>query len=194
MQAFILLTEIKSGENMFDNVRADVGRYTSGITGIAKIKALVLLFFTQEFLALLVYRFGKCVQQVKIPLLSFLLRIIYFFLNKIIAEICAGIRLDLNSEIGKGFMLGHFGGIVITGNIGENCTVAQQVVIGYKGGFSGGGVPTLGNNVYVGAGAKILGDVKIGNNVKIGANAVVVKDIPDGATAVGVPAVVVRRQ
>lgn len=179
---------------MFDNVKADIGRYTMGNRGATKIKVLILLLFTQEFHALLIYRFGKCVTKIKIPILGFFLRFIYFFLNKIISEICAGVRLDLNSDIGKGFMLGHFGGIVITGKVGANCTVAQQVVIGYKGGFSGGGVPVLGDNVYVGAGAKIIGDVKVGNNVKIGANAVVVHDIPDNATAVGIPAVVVRRR
>ncbi len=179
---------------MFDNVKADIGRYTKGTRGLSMLKALVCLFFTQEFHALLVYRFGKCAQSVKVPILGLFSRLIYFFLNKIIAEICAGVLLDLDSEIGKGFMLGHFGGIYIKAKIGENCTVAQQVVIGYKGGFSGGGVPALGHNVYVGAGAKILGGVKIGNDVKIGANAVVLKDVPDSVTAVGVPARIIKKE
>ncbi len=177
---------------MFDNVGADIGRYTKGTHSLSMLKALARLLFTQEFYALLVYRFGKCVQKVRVPILGLFLRLIYFFLNKTIAEICAGVLLDLDSEIGKGFMLGHFGGIYIKAKIGENCTVAQQVVIGHKGGFSGGGVPTLGDNVYVGAGAKILGGAIIGNNVKIGANAVVLTDVPDNATAVGIPAKVVK--
>lgn len=178
---------------MFDNVKADIGRYTTGSRGLEKLKILIRIFFTQEFHALFIYRFGKCVSKIRIPILGFFLRVVYFLLNKAISEICAGVLLDLDSEIGKGFMLGHFGGIYIKAKIGENCTVAQQVVIGYKGGFSGGGIPTLGNNVYVGAGAKILGEVKLGNNVKVGANAVVLKDVPDNATAVGIPAAVVRR-
>lgn len=176
---------------MFPNLTADAKRYIGETKGIAEIKAILRLFFTQEFLAIAIFRCGKCIRNIKIPVIGFLLRFIYFFLNKIISEICAGILIDLDSEIGKGFMIGHFGCTLIKARIGENCTVGLAV-IGHKGGFSGGGVPVLGNNVYVGAGAKILGEVKIGNNVLIGANAVVVDDIPDNATAVGIPAKVVK--
>lgn len=178
---------------MFENIRVDIQRYVVNARGLGKFKILLRLFFAQEFWAVAIFRYGQWAREARVPFGGFLLRVIYFIFNKLIAEIMAGVLLDLDSEIGKGFMLGHFGGIYIKAKIGENCTVAQQVVIGYKGGFSGGGVPTLGDNVYVGAGAKILGEVKIGNNVKIGANAVVLKDIPDNATAVGIPAVVVRR-
>ncbi|MBQ4145326.1 MAG: serine acetyltransferase [Clostridia bacterium] len=84
----------------------------------------------------------------------------------------------------------HLNGIIIShyAKIGKNCTIHQQVTI------AGGDGPvsaTIGDNVYIGAGAKIIGDVHIGDNVKIGANAVVVKDIPANATAVGVPARVI---
>jgi serine O-acetyltransferase len=177
---------------MFPNLITDLKRYTGKSRGITKIKIILRLLFTQEFHALLIFRYGKVARKIKIPIAGFFLRLVYFFLNKLFSEICAGVLLDLDSEIGKGFVLGHFGGIYIKAKIGENCTVAQQVVIGYKGGFSGGNIPTLGNNVYVGAGAKILGGIKIGNNVKIGANAVVITDIPDNATAVGIPAKVVK--
>ncbi len=178
---------------MFYNLRADAKRYLGETHGIEKLKRLLYLFTTQEFYAVVIFRYGKYVQKVRIPIVGLILRIIYFILNKLIAEICAGVLMDLGSEIGKGFHLGHFGGIYIKATIGENCTVAQQAVIGYKGGFSGGEVPTLGNNVFVGSGAKIIGSVKIGNNVKIGANAVVLTDIPDNSTAVGIPAKVVKQ-
>ena len=81
-------------------------------------------------------------------------------------------------------------GIIVTHNavIGSNCTTYHQVTIGQ----GNGGAPTIGDNVYIGAGAKIIGNVKIGNNVKIGANAVVLKNIEDNCTVVGVPAKVVK--
>lgn len=177
---------------MFPNIKADAQRYIDKPKGIALLKSLIHLFFTQEFLAIAIFRYGKCIRKIKIPVINIILRIIYFFLNKFIAEICAGILIDLDSEIGKGFQIGHFGGTYIKAKIGENCTIGQLVVIGHKGAFRGGGVPTLGDNVWVGVGAKILGEVKIGNSVFIGANAVVVHDIADNATAVGIPAKVVK--
>lgn len=192
--AFINLLKaiINTKIELFPYLKEDAKRYIGNQRGLKKLKAFIHLLFTQEFLAIAVFRYGKGIRKIKIPLIGFLLRLVYFFLNKIIAEICAGILIDLDSEIGKGFQIGHFGGTHIKAKIGENCTVGQFVVIGHKGAFQGGGVPTLGNNVWVGAGAKILGEVKIGNNVIIGANAVVITDIPDNATAVGVPARVVK--
>ena len=79
-----------------------------------------------------------------------------------------------------------------TTEIGDNCTIYQGVTLGGTGKDKGKRHPTIGNNVMIGAGAKIIGGVKIGNNAKIGANAVVLYDVPENATAVGVPARVVR--
>lgn len=83
-------------------------------------------------------------------------------------------------------------GIVISdkAHIGKNATILQQVTIGVKS--LDGSAPQIGNNVFIGAGAKIIGDIKIGNNVKIGANAVVVKDVPDNCTVVGNPARIIN--
>ena len=87
-------------------------------------------------------------------------------------------------------MLPHPNGVVIApdANIGINCIIFQQVTIG----TADGGYPTIGNNVLIGAGAKILGPVKIGDGAKIGANAVVLRDVPAGCAAAGVPARVIR--
>jgi serine O-acetyltransferase len=87
-------------------------------------------------------------------------------------------------------MMIHSNGIVIhpRASIGPNCLIFQQVTIGTA---KGEGVPTLGAGVEIGAGARILGDIVIGDNAKIGANAVVLCDVPEGATAVGVPARIV---
>lgn len=94
------------------------------------------------------------------------------------------------AEFGPGFVLIHSGGVVINGAVrgGTNVRVEHQVTIGAEKGRS----PALGDDVFVGAGAKILGGVRVGTGAKIGANAVVVSDIPEYATAVGIPAKVVR--
>lgn len=97
--------------------------------------------------------------------------------------------IPYQADIGKGTRFAYQGlGIVIHKKavIGENCTIQQHVTLGGGGGPDG--LPVLGNNVVVGAGAVILGGVHIGNNVRIGANAVVLTDIPDNCTAVGSPA------
>lgn len=104
-----------------------------------------------------------------------------------------GIQLPLGTKVAKGLCFSHFSCIVINSGaiIGENCTIFQGVTIGSKRGRNGG-VGTIGNNVVIAAGAKIIGNVKIGNNVIIGANSVVVKDIPDNAVVAGNPAQVIN--
>ena len=104
-------------------------------------------------------------------------------------------RSDPGATIGKGLFIDHGTGVVIgeTAVIGDNCTLYQGVTLGGTGKETGKRHPTLGNNVMVGAGAKVLGPVKVGNNCKIAAGAIVLTDIPDNCTAVGVPAKVVRR-
>ncbi|MDE6426008.1 MAG: serine O-acetyltransferase [Ruminococcus sp.] len=106
-----------------------------------------------------------------------------------------GIEIHPGAEIGKGLFIDHGMGVVIgeTAVIGDNCLLYQGVTLGGTGKDKGKRHPTLGHNVLVGAGAKVLGPFKVGNNVKIAANAVVLNEIPDNCTAVGVPARVVRR-
>ena len=102
-----------------------------------------------------------------------------------------GADIACSAEIGEGLSLPHPNGVVIGGLcvIGRNCTIYQQVTLGYRGDHDpSDGQPRLGDNVLVGAGAKILGPITIGDGARIGANAVVVTDIPAGALAVGVPA------
>jgi serine O-acetyltransferase len=94
-------------------------------------------------------------------------------------------------EIGPGLFIQHgFSTIVVAESLGENCWINQQVTIGYGKEPYG---PTIGHNVRVFAGAKILGGIVIGNNVVVGANAVVVKSVPDNCTVVGVPAYIIKR-
>ena len=112
------------------------------------------------------------------------------------ARFFTGIEIHPGATIGKGLMIDHGMGVVIgeTAEIGDNCTIYQGVTLGGTGKDVGKRHPTLGNNVMVGAGAKVLGPFKIGDNVKIAANAVVLEEIPEQSTAVGIPAKVVRRQ
>jgi len=93
------------------------------------------------------------------------------------------------AQLGPGLVIFHSNGITINSQVraGKNLTLQHEVTLGYADGS-----PVLGDNVFVGAGAKVIGPVRIGNDVRIGANAVVTRDLPDGATAVGVPARVVR--
>ena len=112
------------------------------------------------------------------------------------AKAITGIEIHPGATIGKNLFIDHGTGVVIgeTAEIGDNCTLYQGVTLGGTGKDVGKRHPTLGNNVMVGAGAKVLGPFSIGDNVKIAANAVVLKEIPDESTAVGIPAKVVRRE
>ncbi|MDR0222255.1 MAG: serine O-acetyltransferase [Oscillospiraceae bacterium] len=106
-----------------------------------------------------------------------------------------GIEIHPGAKIGKGLFIDHGSGVVIgeTSEIGDNCTIYQNVTLGGTGKDVGKRHPTLGNNVMVGAGARILGPFKVGDNAKIAANAVVLGEVPPNSTAVGVPARIVRR-
>lgn len=112
------------------------------------------------------------------------------------ARFFTGIEIHPGAKIGKGLVIDHGMGVVIgeTAEIGDNCTLYQGVTLGGTGKDVGKRHPTLGNNVLVGSGAKVLGPFKIGDNTKIAANAVVLEEIPDSCTAVGIPAKIVRRE
>lgn len=120
--------------------------------------------------------------------------LIYKGLNNYYNRIFHGIEIPLGTYIGGGLRLVHMNGIVINKDavIGENCTIFQQVTIGAIYGKTG--APIIGDNVYIGAGAKILGDIKIGNNVKVGANAVVTKNIADDVTVVGANQIIYKQE
>lgn len=122
--------------------------------------------------------------------------------HKVIARIISqtmrgitGIEIHPGAKIGKGLLIDHGSGVVIgeTAEIGDYCLLYQGCTLGGTGKDHGKRHPTLGNNVMVGAGAKILGPFKVGDNAKIAANAVVLKEVPPNSTAVGVPARIVRQ-
>lgn len=104
-----------------------------------------------------------------------------------------GIDLRIGTKIGKGLCFSHYGGVAINSAaiIGDNCLILQGVTIGEIRKEGKSLVPSIGNNVVIFAGAKIIGNVKIGNNVIVGANAVVTHDVCDGAVVAGIPAKVI---
>lgn len=122
----------------------------------------------------------------------------HYFLARVISQISrhfTGIEIHPGAVIGKGLFIDHGMGVVIgeTAIIGDNVTLYHGVTLGGKGNEKGKRHPTVGNNVIIGSGAKILGPINIGDNSKIGANAVVLTDVPSYSTVVGVPAKVVKR-
>lgn len=110
------------------------------------------------------------------------------------SKFCTGVEIHPAAKIGRRLVIDHGTGIVIgaTAEIGDDCLLYQGVTLGGTGKDTGKRHPTLGNNVMVGSGAKILGPFYVGNNARIAANSVVLREVPDNATVVGVPGLVVR--
>ncbi len=165
---------------MFSNIRSDLRAY-NGDWG------------AQGFWVMVVYRFGRWRYSIKFrPLrmfFSFLYKVLYKFV-----QILTGIELPCEVLLGKNFVIDHFGGVIVSGyaRFGDNCRIRNGVVVGLKN-VDSPCAPVICDNVDIGSGAKVLGDIKIGSNVVIGANAVVLQDVPDNALAVGVPAVIKSR-
>lgn len=119
-------------------------------------------------------------------------------LARVISQITrffTGVEIHPAAQLGRRLFIDHAMGVVIgeTTIVGDDCVLYQGVTLGGTGKESGKRHPTLGNNVTVGAGAKVLGNIHLGNGVKVGGNSVVVKDVPDDCTVVGIPGRVVRR-
>ncbi|MBO5683296.1 MAG: serine O-acetyltransferase [Clostridia bacterium] len=153
----------------------------------AKSSAEVLLLYSGVH-ALMAYRVAHKLYEKE-----------HYFAARAISQVArhlTGIEIHPGAKIGKGLVIDHGMGVVIgeTTIIGDNCTIYQGVTLGGTGKDVGKRHPTLGNDVMVGAGAKILGPFKIGDNSKIAANAVVLNEIPENCTAVGMPAKIVRKE
>ena len=146
-----------------------------------------VIFMYPGLHAIISHRIAHFLWKLKIPLLPRMISAFNRFLT--------GIEIHPGAQIGRRFFIDHGMGVVIgeTTIIGDNVLLYQGVTLGGTGKEKGKRHPTLGNDIVVGTGAKILGNIKIGNNVKIGAGSVVIKDVPDDSTAVGVPARIVGR-
>jgi len=166
---------------MFDNIRADLKSH-GGDWG------------AQGFWAMVIYRFGRWRYTIRQGWLRKPFSLLYKFAYKWV-QILTGIELPCEAEVGPHFTIDHFGGIVISGyaRFGAHCRIRNGVVVGLSR-VEDPCAPIIGDHVDIGAGAKILGPIRIGNHVIIGANAVVITDVPDNSIAVGVPAVIKPRR
>jgi serine O-acetyltransferase len=137
--------------------------------------------------AVLVLRFGQWSRR-RHKLLRILFDPIYAILDFFI-HVLWGIEIPRNAKVGPGLYIGHYGGITVSAGavIGRDCNLSQNITIGVSGAGDKRGAPTLGDNVYVAPGARLVGKINIGDNVKIGANAVIHKDLPDNAIVVSDP-------
>lgn len=169
---------------MFFNLKADIARLDDGR---ATLRGFIRGLLSQGFQAIIVYRFFSWWSRRGISLQP-----VRFICERFI-EITTGISIPAACNIGKGFRIHHFGGIMLhpSVKIGKNCTMYHHVTIGDCGGT--GGAAQIGDNIMIGAGAKIIGEIVIGDNCIIGANAVVLADLPPGAVAVGNPAQILRK-
>ncbi|MEG2296231.1 MAG: serine O-acetyltransferase [Clostridium sp.] len=121
-----------------------------------------------------------------------------FFVARLISQLarfCTLIEIHPGAQLGHGILIDHGSGVVIgeTAVVGDNCTIYQGVTLGGVGTQKGKRHPTLGNNVTVGAGAKILGSFEVGDNCSIAANAVLLRQLDENSTAVGIPARAVKK-
>lgn len=167
--------------------RRDVQRWMvpEQVAAPAEIKIstiLRLLWQHMSLRAMFWFRLGSWFKQKRIPLIpGFVQRYLYRYF---------GLEISVGAKIGGGLYIAHpIGTVIAAEEIGENCSIIASVTIGMRNKWA---FPRIGNNVFIGAGARVLGEIKVGDNAIIGANAVVISDVPAGATAVGIPAKVVR--
>lgn len=171
--------------NIYRDFKACFERDPAARTPLGFLEVILLY---SGFHAVLIYRINHFLHSIKIP---FFPRLFSQF-----ARFLTGIEIHPGAKIGPGFFIDHGMGVVIgeTTEIGENVTLYQGVTLGGTGRERGKRHPTLGSNIVVGAGAKVLGNIRIGDNTKIGAGSVVVHPVPDHCTVVGVPAEIVRKE
>jgi serine O-acetyltransferase len=160
---------------MFENIREDWHTYERDPR-------------RQGLWVMLVYRFGRWRYSIGSRWLRLPFSLAYHVL-KLLSQILTGIDLPCEAVVGRRFLIEHFGDIIISGDamFGDDVTIRNGVTVGLRR-TGTRGAPIVGNRVDIGAGAKILGQIRIGDDVAIGANAVVLKDVPANSIAVGVPA------
>ena len=154
----------------------------------AAVNRLEVLLTYAGLHAIISHRIAHALHAVRIPFIPRLISQVNRFIT--------GIEIHPGAAIGNGLFIDHGMGVVIgeTSVVGDNVTIFQGVTLGGTGKERGKRHPTIGNNVVIGTGAKVLGNITIGDNVQIGANAVVVRDVPANSTVVGVPGRIAKKE
>ena len=172
---------------MIKNFKKDIQRWIrpeqiADPSEVTFIKTVKLLLHHMPLRAMFWFRLAQWCKQKRIPFIPGSLQ--RYLLIRF------GLELSPGDDIGGGLYIAHPVGTVIRPRrMGENCTIIAAVTIGMRNEWR---FPDIGDGVFIGAGARVLGDIRIGNDAVIGANAVVVKDIPDAGTAVGIPARLIK--
>lgn len=160
---------------MFDRLREDWQTYERDI-------------WRQGFWVMCIYHFGNWRYGIHPAWLRKPFSLLYKLLRTL-TQMATGVELPCETRVGRRLLIEHFGGIIVSGDavIGDDVIIRQGVTIGLRT-TGQRGAPVIGDRVDIGAGAKLLGNIRIGNDAVIGANAVVLCDVPNGTLAVGVPA------
>jgi serine O-acetyltransferase len=166
---------------MFDNLRADLQQASKiNLSRNARVKMLQLLVKPGTY-PVVTYRFGSWARRVRIPLVRQILLLIAV-VARYFVELITGVVITPTAQIGPGFVVHTWFGVFVGPvKIGRNCVVQHGVVVGWN-------TKEVGDNVFFGPGAKVMGTPRIGNNVVVIANSLVMTDVPDNTTVVGVPA------
>jgi serine O-acetyltransferase len=178
---------------MLEELREDLARVWAEDCYGHPVKRALQLALNQGAVAVTVYRFGRLARDLDAPVVGGAARFAYFVASKAV-QVLTGINIHAEAELGPGVFIHGFGDIHIVGRTGRGCTFIQggQLISASDG--KDRGWPVLGDNVYVGAGAKVVGPVTIGSNVVIGANAVVTRSLPDNVTVAAMPARIVKQE
>ncbi len=170
---------------MFQSLRYQINRTKNYDPAVHSVLEIALLY--PHMKAMFFHRIAHCLYNWH---LYFLARLI-----SNIARFWVGIEIHPGAKIGKGLIIDHGMGVVIgeTTIIGDDCIIYHGVTLGGTGKECGKRHPTLGNNVMIGAGAKVLGNIYLGHNSKVGANSVVTRDVCDNVSVVGIPAKPTKR-
>jgi serine O-acetyltransferase len=174
-------------ESFWRSFRQDLERHFAYVSKPGLRQKLQVALTVDGVWASGVYRLGRAIETSRLRPLKPLLRAAHWPLEVALRFIC-GIHLDSRAEIAPGFYVGHFGSIYVGPGvrIGRDCNISQMCFIAAA--EDGSGAPVIGDRVYLGAGCKVIGNVRIGDGAAVGANAVVVEDVPAHGVVAGVPA------
>lgn len=183
-------SNIQNKDNLYILLMKDLRRFGDKKSTRSLLIGMFRIFTSHSFKITFWWRLASHCKTSK----NFICKLLYPFLYLIHShnEKVLGITLPIGTQIGGGLIFPHFSGIVVhyASIIGDNCTIHQCVTIGTE--RRKPGYPIIGNNCVLGAGSKIIGNLKMGNNVMVGANAVVCHDVPSNAVMAGVPAKIIN--